>query len=208
MGWSTVISGAFSLLGQNQQANAQRDAMRMQQQMYARQQAALAPYAQAGQGAATALSNALLNGQLPEQLQNSAAYQFRMNQGMNKVNNQLARTGMRLSGRGLKAINATAQNIASDETNNYLRHLFNMANMGMQGVTGNNAAMEASTQVQANQRLQEGNAMGAFLNQAGSWAGSKIDNYLTQTTPNFSSGSIQNTFMGDVPSYNLNTFKG
>jgi hypothetical protein len=80
-----------------------------------RSSAALSPYSQAGTNATNQLSAALAAGFNPQDLQNDAGYQFRLKQGQQGLDRQLAAAGMGQSGAALKAAQEYGQGLASQE---------------------------------------------------------------------------------------------
>lgn len=75
----------------------------------------LSPYQEAGQQATSQLSQALTGGFNPEDLASDEGYQFRLGQGMQGLQRQLAASGLGQSGAALKAAQEYGQGLASQE---------------------------------------------------------------------------------------------
>lgn len=65
----------------------------------------------------------------------SPGYQFRLTEGMRAIEKSQAVKGNLLSGGGMKDLMSYGQGLASDEYNNYLNSLFQMAGIGQQADT-------------------------------------------------------------------------
>lgn len=105
-------------------------------------QALYQPYLQAGNQAEGTLANLYgNNGQsaqtaAQQNFANTPGYQFALNQGLNAVNANAAAMGNPLSGNNEQAINNYAQGAASQNYNNYVNQLQNMASGGANAATG------------------------------------------------------------------------
>lgn len=95
----------------------------------------LAPYREFGAGALPRL-NALSED--PSQITQTPGYQFRLNQGLDTLQNSAAARGGLLSGNALRAITDYGQNYASDEYQKEFARRFGLANMGL-GAAGGSA---------------------------------------------------------------------
>lgn len=161
-----ILGLGLGIYGGNKAASAQRhaaaDADARIRAGEARAQDYLQPYAETGKQALTPLT-ALLTGKLynfetnsfsdlsPDQRMSyflqSPGYQFRLNQGLSAINKQQLAQGRSLSGGALKEITDYSQGMASDEYNNYLSQLFQMAGFGQNTAQAQaNTAMGAATQ--------------------------------------------------------------
>lgn len=88
----------------------------------------------------------------------SPDYQFRLNQGLNAVQNSAAAQGGLYSGNALRGINEFAQGSAAAEFGNYVNRQLALAGMGQAATTqAGNAAMTTGTNV-GNLLLAQGNA--------------------------------------------------
>jgi hypothetical protein len=88
----------------------------------------------------------------------SPDYQFRLNQGLNAVQNSAAAQGGLYSGNALRGINEFAQGSAASEFGNYVNRQLALAGMGQAATTqAGNAAMTTGTNV-GNLLLANGNA--------------------------------------------------
>lgn len=88
----------------------------------------------------------------------SPDYQFRLNQGLNAVQNSAAAQGGLYSGNALRGINEFAQGSAASEFGNYVNRQLALAGMGQTATTqAGNAAMTTGTNV-GNLLLANGNA--------------------------------------------------
>ena len=80
-----------------------------------RAEGVLSPYEQAGAGATQQLSQSLAGGFQPQDLTQDPGYQFRLQQGQEALNRQLAASGMSQSGAAMKAAQEYGQGLA-DQT--------------------------------------------------------------------------------------------
>lgn len=71
-----------------------------------------------------------------QNFQNTPGYQFSLNQGLNALNANNAAMGQTLSGNALEGINNYAQGVASQQYNNYINQLQNLASGGMSAAGG------------------------------------------------------------------------
>lgn len=132
------------------------------------------PYLTAGTGAENTLSNLYGNNGTAAQttaqgnFQTSPGYDFALKQGLNAVNANAAAMGNPLSGNNEEAINNYAQGAASQQYNNYVNQLQNLANTGQSaaGSIGSNLVTGAGAQAGANQNKAnaQNTALGTGLN--------------------------------------------
>src|ERR1043166_1460447 len=139
---SAAIGAGGSLLAANTQADAQKQALALQQKEFNTGRADLAPYRDVGQnalytlagfyglptpnspGGPGAIQNALQNfTQTPD-------YQFAFQQGERALNNSLAARGLGVSGAGIKGAQEFGQGLASQQFTNYWNKLQGLAGMG------------------------------------------------------------------------------
>lgn len=165
-----LINGGLSyLLGNNNQHGANQISGAA-----AQANANYVPYLAAGTGAENTLSNLYGNNGTAAQtaaqgnFQASPGYQFALGQGLNAVNANAAAMGNPLSGNNEEAINNYAQGAASQQYNNYINQLQNLASGGMQAAGGTGANLltgaGAQSQVGQNQANLQNNAIGTGLN--------------------------------------------
>lgn len=162
----------------------------LQQDIYNKNTANLSPWMTRGNAAGNEQSGLLGLGGDPAAAQNafntfkgSDGYQFRLNQGLNAVNNNYATMGALNSGATLKGLNDYAQGQASNEFGKYMGYLGDMSQQGMAagsavaGVGQNYANAVSSNNNNAataagNAALASGNAWtGAINNAAGAIGG-------------------------------------
>lgn len=147
---SAIGSAGASIYGANMQSEAAANALAFQKQQYADTQKNTAPYRQNGADATGYLSR--LNSGDMSKFYTSPDYNFRLNQGMNTLQNSAASRGGLLSGNAMRAISDYGQNTASGEYGNYWNRMFQQTQLGQSGALG-----QAS--VGANQAGQIGNTM-------------------------------------------------
>ena len=165
-----AASVAGGLMGANasrsaasQQADSAQRASEQQAAQYAQQRADLQPWAQSGQSANNKMSALMgMNGEDPTaQLHATPGYQFRMQEGMNGVQNSAAARGGLLSGGTLKAIQKYGQDFASNEYQNQFNRLNSMSSAGQNAAAGQGNAAQAFGAGQAQNTMGAGNAMAA-----------------------------------------------
>ena len=111
-----------------------------------------------------------------EQFQASPGYQFRLDQGMDAIQNSAAARGQLGAGNTLKAIQGYGQGLASEEFNNYTNRLSALAGVGQTAATnlgtlGANAAGQAGNATmaagaaRASGYVGQANAVNGGLNQ-------------------------------------------
>lgn len=127
-------------------------------------QANFAPYLQAGTGAENTLSSLYGNNGTAAQasaqqgFQNSPGYQFALNQGLNAINADAAAKGQTLSGNTMQGINNYAQGTASQQYNNYINQLQNLASGGLSAAGGSGTAGLTGAGAQAQTGQNRANA--------------------------------------------------
>lgn len=174
-----------------------QEALAFQKQVFGTEQANIAPWLKAGQGAITSLS-ALAGGGLPgftEQFhaptgvteQNDPGYQFRLSQGLQALQNSAAARGGLLSGGTAKDLENYAQNYASNEYGNvYGRALgeyqqrFNIFQTNQANQFNRLASVAGAGQIAAGQ-----------LNAAGQGAAGNVSNILLGSAGQIG-GALQN----------------
>lgn len=177
-GLSDFDKGASELTGYTQKGMQEaRDATDLAVQ-------GLSPYSQAGTEALDLYKNIVLGGDMSS-FYTSPAYQFRLNEGINALEQGASAQGNLYSGAQSKALQQYGQNLASEEYNNYLNSVGNLMNQGygasgMQGGyytgLGNTLASGYSNlgsslaQQYAMRGQQKAEILGAALGAGGSYA--------------------------------------
>lgn len=151
VGLGSLVRTGASLYSGMQEDDALKKAQRAQLD-------AMQPYQQIGLNAQQQLSGNLSEGFNPDDLQNDPGYQFRLNQGMDALNSQLAAQGMGQSGMALKAAQEYGQGFAGNEFGNaYNRWLQQNQQLGGLGAQGMSAAGDVGN-VNAATFLAQGDA--------------------------------------------------
>jgi hypothetical protein len=126
-----------SLYGGSQDDKALKNAQRAMLTAQGRATEALQPYSQMGLQAQQQLSGNLAAGFDPGDLTQDRGYQFRLNEGMDKLNASLAAQGLGQSGGAMKALEDYRQNFAANEYQNaydrWLAQNDRLQNVGEQG---------------------------------------------------------------------------
>lgn len=136
-------------------------------------QANFQPYMAAGTGAENTLANLYGNNGTEAQtaaqqgFQNSPGYQFALQQGLNAINADAAAKGQTLSGNTMEGINNYAQGTASQQYNNYINQLQNLASGGLTAAGGAGTAgltgAGAKAQIGQNNANNQNTAIGSGL---------------------------------------------
>lgn len=219
IGGGAIAQGFFANKSSKKAARANANAMeayltemrRGRQQAISYQQ----PYEQAGRQGLNLLEQYLTGdpSQAMQMLQKSPAYQFRLAQGQNSIQNLLASRGGLKSGAAMKSLEEFAQGIASQEFGNQINYLqglagigqsaasamsnaeifagSNMGSVSQQGILGQGMAM-------ANRDAQMGNLLGGSLSQLGQLAAMKYgyDKMSQNINPSPAGGGLYNNRIG------------
>lgn len=200
-----ILSGVGSVVGgitqanaaeaaANQQAEAARNALALQREMFEYQKSLLEPYRTAGTAALKRLEGALgLGGpaQPQQMLEMDPGYGFRLGEGMKALERMQSARGSMLSGGAMKAGQRYAQDYASGEYGNAYNRLANIAGLG-QTVGGQlgTAAQQFGTSA-GNVMGQEANALAAGrIGRGSAYSGAiqgglnAYSNYLNQQQQN------------------------
>ena len=200
-----ILSGVGSVVGgvaqanaaeevANQQAEAARNALALQREMFEYQKSLLEPYRTAGTAALKRLEGALgLGGaaQPQQTLEMDPGYGFRLGEGMKALERMQSARGSMLSGGAMKAGQRYAQDYASGEYGNAYNRLANIAGLG-QTVGGQlgTAAQQFGTSA-GNVMGQEANALAAGrIGRGSAYSGAiqgglnAYSNYLNQQQQN------------------------
>lgn len=168
-----------SLYSGKKQEKAQKQANALQLEMFNRQMAAQEPWRQAGIGALGDLQSLLSD---PGSIENSAAYQFRFDEGQKAMERNLAARGGTLGGGALRELTRYGQGMASDEFQNQFNRLAALAGVG-QSATG-----------------QQGSYMGAY-GQSGAEGLANLGNIKASSY--LGAGQALASGIGDYMNYNL-----
>jgi len=200
-----ALSGLGSVIGgitqanaaqaaSDQQAEAARNALALQREMFEYQKGLLEPYRTAGTAALERLSGAMgLGGpaQPQQMLEMDPGYGFRLGEGLKALERMQAARGNMLSGGALKAGQRYAQDYASGEYGNAYNRLANIAGLGQTAGTQLGGAAQQFGQTAGNVMGQEANALAAGRIGRGSAYGNAIQgglnaysNYLNQQQQN------------------------
>lgn len=172
---------ASSLIGSNEQANAQKNALAQQQSMFGVAEGALNPFITAGQGATSTLSGLTNPGTATQVLQTLPGFQFQSQYGTMATQNALAAQGLGGSTGPLsQAISQYNQGLAGTYYNNSVNALQGQVNSGVQagGALAGGAIQSGANQ--AGNIAGEGNALASGALGAGNAVGglSGISNSL------------------------------
>lgn len=128
------------------------------------------PFYSAGQNALTRLQKILgLGGQSPDftEITNNPAYQFRLQQGNNAVQNSAANAGNLFSGQTGKALTNYSQDLASTEYQNIINNLSNEAGRGQNAGNQLSNIFQNTGVNQSNVGIQTGGAIADLLRTKG-----------------------------------------
>ena len=170
-----LLSGVGSVVGgitqanaaeaaANQQAEAARNALQLQREMFEYQKNLLAPYQKYGTAALERLSGALgLEGAAKSQqmLEMDPGYGFRLGEGLKALERMQAARGSMLSGGALKAGQQYAQNFASNEYDRAFGRLADIAGIGRSTAAQQGTAAQQFGTSAGNVMGQEANALAA-----------------------------------------------
>lgn len=168
-----LINGAASRSAASQQSDAAQRAQEAQAAQYQQSRADLQPWVQSGSTANNKLSALMgLNGEDPTaQLQSTPGYQFRLNEGLQGVNNSAAARGGLLSGGTMKALTKYGQDFASNEYQNQFNRLNTMSNAGQNSAAGQASQSQAFGNSSAQNYTNQGNATASgTLGNANAWS--------------------------------------
>lgn len=148
----------------NQQAEAARNALQLQRDMFEYQKGLLEPYRTAGTAALKRLEGALgLGGtaQAQQMLEMDPGYGFRLGEGMKALERMQAARGNMLSGGALKAGTEYAQKFASNEYDRAFGRLADIAGIGRSTAAQQGTAAQQFGTSAGNVMGQEANALAA-----------------------------------------------
>ena len=169
-----ILSGVGSVVGgitqanaaeaaANQQAEAARNALALQREMFEYQKGLLEPYRTAGTAALERLSGAMgLGGQAQQQmLEMDPGYGFRLGEGLKALERMQAARGSMLSGGAMKAGTEYAQKFASGEYQNAYNRLANIAGLGQTAGSQLGGAAQQFGQTAGQTGMDAANALAA-----------------------------------------------
>lgn len=202
----SVAGGAIASSGANKAAQTQSDAavqaaqiqadqsqkaLDFQKQEYATQQAQIAPWLKAGTTAINQLSGMNVPAfQAPTAAteQNDPGYKFRLDQGMQALQNSAAAKGGLLSGNTLKGITDYSQNYASNEYNNVYGRAMNKYNTNVLGPYNRLSALAGVGQQAQAQSAQQGQAAAGNVTNIDLTTGAQQGNAIQQAAAARASG--------------------
>ena len=150
----TAIGTLATIGGSNyaakKQSKAQQEANALNREMFEYQKGIQAPYVQAGQQALADIQALMAN---PASIQDDPMYQWRMGQGQQALERNMAARGGMLGGAALKQLQRYGQGFASQEFQNQFNRLATLAGLGQGGANAMTAvagqfganAMEGAT---------------------------------------------------------------
>lgn len=163
---SNVIRPASSIISGINQYRAQDEMEEQLLKAQGRAEQAFQPYATTGLQAQRTLSNNLQEGFDPGDLTQDAGYQFRLKQGQDALNRQLAASGLLGSGAALKAGQEYGQGLAAQTYNDAYaqwlqrnQQLAGVGNTGFNAATGQAGIYDQMGDIQANATLGRGNVI-------------------------------------------------
>ena len=158
----SLLSAGGDIYGYMQGEKDLDNIKKMMEQQSAMAQQQYQPYAQAGQ-------QALSNMQAPdlEALQNDPGYQFRLQQGNQALDRQLAARGMGRSGAAMKAAQQYGQGLADQTYNDYFNRQGQLANMGYNASSGLGSIYSNLGNVQGAAELERMNQRNKMLSGLG-----------------------------------------
>lgn len=164
-----IASAGSSIAGTIGAAGAQKDAAKAAQAQQAKVNTDAQPFLAAGTQALGRISNpnALL-----QNFQTSPGYQFRMQQGLDAVNQSKAQNGLLRSGGAVKALNDYASGTASSEFGNWWNQQMGLVGTGEKGLATEGGVADNSSNIALANGAQQGNASIALGNNVGNLAGS------------------------------------
>ncbi len=170
-----ALGAGASIYGANQQSQAAGQALDFQKQAYADTQRNLAPYRGAGTDALGYLGR--LNSGDMSKFYTSPDYNFRLNQGLNTLQNSAAAKGGLLSGNAMRAISDYGQNTAASEYANYWNRMFQQSQMGQQAALGQGQLAGSMAGTIGNTMMGQGQAQASGVVGAANAINSGIGNY-------------------------------
>lgn len=126
---SSLLSAFGASSAAKKQEKAANAALAFQQQMYNDQQKRMQPYYAAGAKSLADLQALMAN---PSSIENDPMYQWRMGQGQQALERNMAARGGMLGGAALKELSRYGQGFASQEFQNQFNRLATLAGYGTQ----------------------------------------------------------------------------
>ncbi len=175
IGGAAALGALGSLYSGKKQAKAQQSANALQLEMFNRQMAAQEPWRQAGVGALSDLQSLMAD---PGSIENTAAYQFRFDEGQKALERNLAARGGSLGGGALRELTRYGQGMASDEFQNQFNRLASLAGLGTNATAQQGAYMGAYGQNAAEGLTGLGNIKASSYLGAGQAIAGGIGDYM------------------------------
>ncbi|KAF1713888.1 hypothetical protein CSC71_05790 [Pseudoxanthomonas sangjuensis] len=204
------MSSDASKKAANKQSSAANQGIAEQQRQFDTFQQNIQPYLVAGQNSLTGLTNLTNN---PDSIQDSAAYQWRLGQGMQALDRSAAARGSLYSGGHSADLMQYGQGLASQEYGDQWNRLMGMTqlgqnsavgagSMGMQSANNIGNLLVGSGNAQANGAIGSanawGNALSGLANVAGQYAASRSSSY--SPNPNSAGPTDWGAFAPNNPS--------
>lgn len=153
---SAIGSAGASIYGANMQSEAAANALAFQKKQYGDTRNDTAPYRTAGRDALGYLGR--LNSGDMSKFYTSPDYNFRLNQGMNTLQNSAAAKGGLLSGNAMRAISDYGQNTAAGEYGNYWNRMFQQTQLGQNAALGQSSIGAGQAGTIGNTMMGQGQA--------------------------------------------------
>jgi hypothetical protein len=181
---STIFSGIQSYNTEDKMKKQLQDAQR-------RSEAALNPYAQAGNEANSSLAARLNAGFAPDDLASDPGYQFRLAEGQKSINRSLGAQGSLFSGKALKAASEYGQGQAASEYDDAYKRwlaqnqqLAGQAGQGLSAASGLTNVYDNQGNINANATLGKNNILTSTLSSVLNGTGKRnIVGYRPDGTP-------------------------
>ena len=177
----------------NLQHQDAQSALQFQENQYNTEQGQIAPWLSAG----TTAINQLAGEKVPDfqaptaaTEQNDPGYQFRLQQGMEALQNSAAAHGAGLSGNTLKGINDYAQNYASNEYGNVYNRAMNEYNTNVIAPYNRTAALAGVGQQAQATGAQQGQAAASNISNIDLTSGQQIGNDVVNAGAARASGYV------------------
>ena len=154
MAGGSALSALGALNSANTAEKAANRSLAFQKRVYREQQGRMQPYYQAGAKSLADLQSLMAN---PQSLESDPMYQWRMQQGQQALERNMAARGGLLGGAALKELTRYGQGFASNEFQNQFNRLATLAGYGSQ-------AGSAMNQYGQNMATAFGNAQGDMAN--------------------------------------------
>ncbi len=167
-GLSTLLNAGSNIYSGIQGQEAYKEMSKAQIDATNQAMNAAQPWLTSGVSANTQLAGMLgLNGDdkddILERLRSTPGYQFRMDQGMDALNNSLAARGGLFSGNALRETQALGQGIADQTYNDYIAQLSRQSGSGQLAAAGMGDYMQDIGNINANRVAGENNSINSMI---------------------------------------------